>query len=180
MKICKKCGLEKELEDFPKHSKCKDGRTHVCKECEYKKARNRYSLTGKDNMKRYYQKIKKDNDKYFSHLKKVNNYRDNNREKCLLLYCKNRVKTFNLPFNLELEDIIIPEYCPILEVKFNLNKPKRGRNMYGPSVDRIIPELGYVKGNIRIISLKANMMKSNASKEELLIFSKNIINYINE
>jgi hypothetical protein len=36
-----------------------------------------------------------------------------------------------------------------------------------PSLDRIIPELGYVKGNIMVISHKANTIKSNANIEEL-------------
>lgn len=36
-----------------------------------------------------------------------------------------------------------------------------------PSLDRIKPELGYVKGNIRVISFKANSIKNDASIEEL-------------
>ena len=36
-----------------------------------------------------------------------------------------------------------------------------------PSLDRIVSSLGYVKGNIRVISYKANRVKSNATLEEL-------------
>ena len=42
------------------------------------------------------------------------------------------------------------------------------------SLDKIIPELGYVKGNVWIISNKANAIKSNASLEELKLLVKNL------
>jgi hypothetical protein len=40
------------------------------------------------------------------------------------------------------------------------------------------PELGYVPGNVAVISRKANLMKNDASSEELLAFAKNIANYL--
>lgn len=46
-------------------------------------------------------------------------------------------------------------------------------------MDKIIPEKGYVKGNVRVISALANLMKNNATIEQLINFSKNIISYIN-
>ena len=32
-KICKQCGLEKNMEDFEKAKTCKDGRMATCKKC---------------------------------------------------------------------------------------------------------------------------------------------------
>lgn len=46
-------------------------------------------------------------------------------------------------------------------------KKKRDIMKNDPSVDRIIPELGYTKGNVRVISNRANLLKNNASIEEI-------------
>lgn len=73
---------------------------------------------------------------------------------------------YNIPFDIEPEDIIIPEYCPVLKVKMKIG------TRYTPSVDRIFPALGYTKGNIQVISMLANAMKSNATPEELIKFSE--------
>jgi hypothetical protein len=36
-----------------------------------------------------------------------------------------------------------------------------------PTLDRIIPSLGYVRGNVKVISMRANVLKHNASLDEL-------------
>lgn len=77
-----------------------------------------------------------------------------------------RAKTKNVPFDLSISDIVIPEICPILGVKFEIAAKGEPRD-YSPSLDRIDPLRGYVKGNIQIISMKANRIKSNASIEEI-------------
>lgn len=79
---------------------------------------------------------------------------------------KSRAKIKGLAFDIEQADITIPEVCPILGVRLE----RRGSGT-SPSLDRINPELGYIKGNVWVISNKANMMKSNASREELLAFA---------
>lgn len=75
-------------------------------------------------------------------------------------------KKRNLPFNLSLEDIIIPKVCPVLGIELSLNNTSKNFDS-SPSIDRYIPELGYVKGNIEIISMKANRMKNSASIEDV-------------
>jgi hypothetical protein len=77
-----------------------------------------------------------------------------------------------LEFNIELRDIHIPKKCPILKV------PLICSTRYSPSIDRIYPDKGYVKGNIAVISTLANSMKANATPNELLIFAKNIKKYM--
>ena len=97
-------------------------------------------------------------------------------ESRMLQRAKNRAKSKNLEFTIKLEDIIIPEYCPILNIKLEIKKGQSGGSNKSPALDRIIPEKGYIKENIRVISHLANMMKSCATQEELITFAKWILN----
>jgi len=74
-----------------------------------------------------------------------------------------------LPFNIELSDLVIPETCPILGIPLRIdeNGLKRTRSDYSPTIDRVIPSKGYVKGNVAIISLRANRKKQDSSIEEV-------------
>lgn len=102
-------------------------------------------------------------------------WRNNNPERYMQTYLRGqarvRAKSQNVPFNLTIDDIVIPKYCPIfpwIELKKN-DKPYANEN--SPTVDKIIPELGYVKNNIQIISSRANIIKSNATLRELKAFA---------
>ena len=88
-------------------------------------------------------------------------------EKGILARIKSRAKSNNIPFNLTLEDIIVPDRCPVLNIPLVKNHGHKGYFADSPSVDRIIPELGYTKGNIRVISNRANLLKNNATVQEL-------------
>lgn len=96
-------------------------------------------------------------------------WRKENPEQSLLSNAKQRATSKGLEFDITVSDIVIPEICPYLKRPF-----VRG-TMYAPSLDRINPKRGYVKGNIEVISRKANVMKNNASIEELLEFAYTIL-----
>jgi hypothetical protein len=98
-------------------------------------------------------------------------YREN-PEKVLLSGCKQRAKKKGLPFNLDLEDVIIPEKCPVLGIKMAHNRGRSGPSWSSPTVDRIVPEKGYTKGNVKVISNRANFVKSNATADELMAIAK--------
>ena len=98
--------------------------------------------------------------------------RTNRRNKMRYLLCctKHRAEKKNLAFNLTIEDLIVPAICPVLKIPlFNGNALQRDNS---PSIDRIVPELGYVKGNIVIISWRANRIKCDATPEELKMISE--------
>ena len=79
-------------------------------------------------------------------------------------HAKHRARELHLPFNISPNDIIIPKTCPALGISLSwYNKLKEDT----PSVDRIKPDLGYVKGNIWVISYRANRLQNNASLEEM-------------
>lgn len=92
-------------------------------------------------------------------------------EKRMLARAKTRAKLKGVPFSIELEDIHIPEFCPVLGMKIEVNSGKSGAYPNSPSLDKIIPELGYVKGNVQVLSQLANSMKNSASKDQLLKFA---------
>lgn len=97
-----------------------------------------------------------------------------NQEKYIYTMLKARALRHGIEFNLELSDIIIPECCPVFGIKLEIGRGK-GKSLNVASVDRIDPSKGYIKGNIQIISFKANVMKSNATTEELKRFAKWIL-----
>jgi hypothetical protein len=84
----------------------------------------------------------------------------------LFAAAKRRAKDKGLPFNITRDDIQIPEKCPVLGIRL-VRAIDGKRTDASPSVDRTKPELGYVKGNVRVISWRANDLKGNASVEEL-------------
>jgi len=78
---------------------------------------------------------------------------------------KSRAKKNNLEFSILESDIIVPEYCPILGIKLQENILSAKSNSY--SIDRINSNIGYIKGNIHVISHRANQLKSDGTIEEL-------------
>lgn len=90
----------------------------------------------------------------------------------MLARARHRAKKNNLPFNIELSDIVIPKTCPLLGIELKSNTDKTSPN--NPSLDKIIPELGYVKGNIWVVSLRANKLKNDASLQELELLVENL------
>jgi hypothetical protein len=77
-----------------------------------------------------------------------------------------------IPFSITFEELHKPEFCPVLGVKLNYacstgEDGKQTRDPCKASIDKLVPELGYVPGNVFIISWRANKLKSNMSIDEL-------------
>lgn len=102
-----------------------------------------------------------------------NEYRAEKPEWYMHLKARTRAKEKNIEFNIDVSDVVMPKYCPVFK-KYELKKEpsgKAGPKPWSPSLDRIDNTKGYIKGNVQVISNKANSMKSNASPEELLQFA---------
>lgn len=74
-------------------------------------------------------------------------------------------KKYGYDFNLSLDDIRIPDKCPVLNIPLFFTAGRRTENT--PSLDRLDNNKGYVKGNVAVISWRANQIKRDASLEEL-------------
>lgn len=78
---------------------------------------------------------------------------------------KKRAKLKNFNHNLTKQWLLanIPEYCPVLGIKLSFS----GNRDNSPSLDRFDNNKGYTTDNVRIISFRANSLKSNATLAEL-------------
>ena len=84
---------------------------------------------------------------------------------------RQRAKTKGIPFSITRQDIDIPDFCPVLRIPLQRALGNGSPLPNSPSLDRFDSSLGYVPGNVRIISYKANCMKSNATWSELEQFA---------
>ena len=90
--------------------------------------------------------------------------------KQLLNQKKNYCLKNNIDFDLSVDDIEFPSHCPVLGVELNYFSEIVSNN--SPSLDRFDPNGGYVKGNVILISMRANRLKMNANPEELMAIAK--------
>lgn len=141
-----------------------------------------YSLVNKEKIKKYGTKYREEHvekmNRYSKTYRKKNEgiislkrkeYYKMNLEKAMLSNARLRALKVGIPFDITEDDIVIPERCPVLGIKLIPGVGKTHRN--SPSLDRVIPHLGYIKGNVMVISQKANVMKNDASGEELEAFA---------
>ena len=152
MKICKECKQPNKFRPW----KC------VCIICERKHA-----------LERYYIKKQQDSNFLKKHAEKERANRRTAKGCQYALYnrAKTRAKQFKWKFNITLDDIIVPERCPILGMTLMVSEKMSDCS---PSLDRIDSSKGYIKGNIQVISSKANTIKNNASLEEI----EKVFNYM--
>lgn len=97
-------------------------------------------------------------------------WKERNRDACILKsslwLAKERAVQQGVPFSLRYEDIQVPEFCPVLGIR--LERARGASTDSSPSIDRLVPSLGYVPGNVMVISQKANRIKSVGTVEDLL------------
>jgi hypothetical protein len=98
-------------------------------------------------------------------------YRENNRALVLLGQARYRAKKKGIEFNLELSDVVIPKLCPVLKIPLSAGSSSGGPRGCSPSLDRIDNTKGYIKGNVQVMSHKANTMKHCADNNELILFA---------
>ena len=140
-------------------------RYKICKECNQSLNLNKFSLIEKWDTNSGTKNTCKKCSIKIRQTEKLN--RDWKVDAARLLYknIKSRCKRINREFSIDLEDIIIPEKCPVFG--FELKREDRQTWMCAPSVDRIDSSKGYIKGNVTVVSRRANILKKDATLEEL-------------
>jgi hypothetical protein len=89
-----------------------------------------------------------------------------NPSRFLFQEIKARARDEGILFNLTQEDVQIPETCPVFGIPLRFTRGARTHNT--PSLDRIDPALGYTKGNVIVVSWRANAVKMASTPHELI------------
>lgn len=161
-KTCSKCKLEKSIDDFYKAKKGLYKRHSICKVCK----NSRKTSEEYKEKQRIYKKSEK-----YKQLCKM--WVKKNKESIICTAAKHRAKKYGLEFNIDPSDIIIPEVCPVLGIPLAKDNNVHCRDN-SVSLDRIDNSKGYVKGNVCVISFRANQLKNSGTLEE----HKKIIEYM--
>lgn len=161
MKTCNKCKLEKPLSEFPVNKTKKSGYQSSCKECTKAylaewRAKNIPSAPRKELVSDYATVV---NANKSSTVKSFEAYylTVKGRASHMLNNAKSRAKRKNIPFELDAEWIrerLRAGKCEVTNIPFVFAiNGGRGHteNSFSPSIDRIVPELGYTKDNCRVI-----------------------------
>lgn len=91
------------------------------------------------------------------------------RERCIRKTFSDKrsnAKRAGIEFTLRFEDIVFPDYCPVLNLEL-LYERGNGIQPGSPSYDRICGSLGYVPGNVIIVSHLANTMKNSGTIDDM-------------
>lgn len=135
---------------------------------------NEYHKTKRLENPEHYKEL--DRKKYQRHCEKMKAYgkraRREDPQSYMFKQVKSRAKRLGIDFTITKEDIVIPEYCPILNIPLKIGEGKISPN--SPSLDRVDNSLGYIPGNVRVISFKANRYKSDLSIDDI----KNLLKYM--
>lgn len=153
MKQCRSCGVEKPLEAFYKKG---NGVTSKCIDCT-----KAYYQT--EEHKAYQRQYQKEN---------------TTTEQGMLNRSRSRARKKGFEHNIDLSDIFIPERCPLLDIPLAVGTECATDN--SPSLDRIDPSKGYIKGNVWVISNKANSIKNNATPKELILIANRLADFIKD
>jgi len=139
-----------------------------CAECFAKKKRA-YYLANIDSYRRSAREWAARNGR--RHAKHMVDWYNENPERYLLRNARVRARKLGRKFSIGPEDVVIPKFCPALGIPLvtgTLGKGKRYARQDGaPSIDRIDSSKGYVKGNVVVVSWRANRLKNDATPEDM-------------
>lgn len=160
-KICTACGEDKPLSCFHVQKKGRNGRQAKCKPCSsaayYVPNRNKVLAAVRE---RRATEKGREQEREWQRARRLANPIIR-----MLQEARVRASKRGMEFNILPSDVEIPERCPALGIVIEVGSGRRAD--CSPSLDRVDTSRGYVRGNVRIISWRANRLKSDASLQEL-------------
>ena len=88
---------------------------------------------------------------------------------------KDRASKNNLEFNITRDNVVSwlhAGICQATGLRLNLFFGNEKLNPLGPSLDRINPKLGYINGNVRMVSWIFNRAKGDGSDEDVWLLAE--------
>lgn len=157
--LCHCCGEYKNVSEFSPNGGAnfvRNNRRSMCKECTTQRQRN--------------------------HL--INLENDTKLKKCLnsrLLGAKDRAKAHSIPLDITLDYLLDlwkeqNGLCALSGIKMTYEL-KAGRTPTNLSLDKIDREKGYVKGNVQLVCMACNQIKSDLSDKDMYYFCKKIVEH---
>lgn len=135
------------LSAFPKKVTSPDGYDYTCKSC--------HSAYNKQHFKPQYAR-----------------WKSAHPVRAMLTGRRADAKKRGIEFTLVEKDVIIPDVCPVLGIPIIHNTGGSSRSDNSPSLDRIDNNKGYIPGNVVVVSWRANLLKKDASIDEIIKLAK--------
>lgn len=160
-KACAECCETKPLDDFHINKKGKFGRQSKCKKC----ISALFYLPRKDALCKASKERRSTEDGKAKEREWQRTRRRSNPLVRMVQEAKVRASKKDREFSITADDLELPTICPVLGIPIGMQFGARSDNSL--SLDRIDGNKGYIPGNVRVISWRANRLKNDASIEEL-------------
>lgn len=141
LKTCRACLQAKPAEHYTKHPSTRDRLQPNCRPCVSLRAKAARKPRAEAAQARY---------------------KAMPRERLLWKRARSRALAAKRTFTITVTDINIPEVRPVFGIPFGPTG-----SPYAPSLDRKDSAKGYTPDNITVISLRANLLKKDATPEEI-------------
>jgi len=173
---CTGCGKARAKRFFHRDRTRKQGVHPRCKKCrcEYQSAYAKRTRPARNMAERSWYLRNRD---YAREMHRKMRVRRRNRDPVayMIKRAEAAAKWQGLAFNLKRDDLFIPSVCPVLGMKLIWpRKPDSRRRDNMPTIDRVNSRRGYVRGNVMVISFRANILKRDATLDEL----KALVRYV--
>jgi len=179
-KRCTRCNILKNVNEYTFVSSLSNRLNSQCGKCRTEKT----AKWRRSHSKRYKAYLKRWRTKNRKHAYKLGeNWRKENPLKAkaiqLTTMARVRAREYKLPFNITSKHVyekLSLGVCELTKLHFQYHRDGK-TNPCSPSIDRIVPKKGYVKGNIRLIVWALNAFKNRFSDEEIYPVAKAFIKH---